>query len=91
MGAAMTKVVNIKHSKYDVYIGRGSDWGNPFTHIRSMMTRQEAIEAYRVYLTTERPDLMARLSELKGKVLGCHCRPDSCHGDILVKLANELP
>ena len=23
-------VVNIKNQKYDIYIGRGSKWGNPF-------------------------------------------------------------
>ena len=26
----MTKVVNKYHENYDVYIGRGSKWGNPF-------------------------------------------------------------
>ena len=26
-----TSVVHCKHEKYDVYIGRGSKWGNPFT------------------------------------------------------------
>ena len=28
--------------------------------------------------------------ELKGKTLGCFCKPKSCHGDVLVELANEL-
>ncbi|CAG1022172.1 hypothetical protein DOJK_01484 [Patescibacteria group bacterium] len=26
----ITRVVNIKHEPYDVYISRGSDWGNPY-------------------------------------------------------------
>ena len=30
------------------------------------------------------------LGELKGKILGCWCRPNKCHGDILVELANGL-
>lgn len=84
------KVVNIKHAKYDVYIGRGSKWGNPFSHIGSYMSRKECIAAYEVHLK-EHPELLAALPELKGKILGCHCRPDACHGDVLVRLANELP
>jgi hypothetical protein len=35
------------------------------------------------------PDLMARLPELKGKVLGCWCAPEACHGDILSEFANR--
>jgi hypothetical protein len=32
--------------------------------------------------------LMAALSELRGKVLGCWCAPRACHGDVLMRLAN---
>ena len=34
--------------------------------------------------------LLKDLHELKGKTLGCFCKPKSCHGDILVELVNEL-
>jgi glycosyltransferase involved in cell wall biosynthesis len=34
-------------------------------------------------------DLMASLSELRGEVLGCFCKPQACHGDVLVKLLGE--
>jgi hypothetical protein len=27
---------------------------------------------------------------LKGKVLGCFCKPKECHGDILVELVEKL-
>jgi hypothetical protein len=34
--------------------------------------------------------LMTQLAtELKGKVLGCWCKPDACHGDVLAELADE--
>lgn len=33
--------------------------------------------------------LLKDLHELKGKTLGCFCKPLSCHGDILVRLADE--
>ncbi len=91
-----TKVVNLKNEDYDVYIGRGSKWGNPFTHIKDkktlaehiVNTREEAIEKYREYIINN-PELMGSLSELKNKVLGCYCKPESCHGDILVELISQ--
>lgn len=85
-------VVNVKRgAACDVYIGRGSKWGNPFTHLGSEMTRADAIESYEAWLK-EQPELMAALPELAGKVLGCYCKPLACHGDVLVRLANvEAP
>ena len=38
----MTEVVNKKSSSFDVYIGRGSKWGNPFT-MNSESTRDVVI------------------------------------------------
>lgn len=91
-----TKVVHCKKESYDVYIGRPSKWGNPFTHLETrnraeikVDTRDEAVAAYEDYIRNK-PELMADLHKLKGKVLGCWCKPKSCHGDILVKLINEL-
>ena len=37
-----------------------------------------------------RPDLLARLGELRGKRLACWCAPKSCHGDVLAELAERL-
>jgi len=33
---------------------------------------------------------MASLHELKGKRLGCFCKPKLCHGDVLVELINDM-
>lgn len=93
-----TTVVHCKKAKYDVYIGRPSKWGNPFSHksgtkaIWIRPTREEAIQAYREwFLKSERgKQLQKDLHELKGKILGCWCKPESCHGDVLVELINEL-
>ena len=79
-------VVHCKKEKFDVYIGRPSKWGNPFP---VSMGRKECIEAYEKWIMTQ-PQLLADLHELKGKVLGCWCAPLPCHGDVLVKLANQL-
>lgn len=92
----MTTVVNIRNSSYDIYIGRGSKWGNPFTHIKDKSTkaefivdtRTEAISKYKEWISNQ-PDLLNALNELKDKRLGCFCKPKSCHGDILVQLIEE--
>ena len=91
-----TAVVNARDENYDVYIGRGSIWGNPFSHRPSMFdvvrvaTREEAITKYEVWLRSQ-PQLMAKLPKLKGKILGCYCKPLACHGDVLARLADEAP
>lgn len=81
------KVVHCKVKPYDVYIGRPSYWGNPFV-IGKDGTREQVIAKYEVWLRKQ-PKLMAVLIELKGKTLGCWCRPHACHGDVLLRLANE--
>ena len=82
------KVVHCKRDKFDVYIGRPSKWGNPFP-LRSEWDRVEVIKKYEEYIRNS-SDLMAALPELKGKVLGCYCAPKACHGDVLIKLIEEM-
>ena len=82
----MTKVVHCKKEPYDIYIGRPSKWGNPFT-IGKDGTREEVILKYIDWLE-QQPQLLAQISELKGKTLGCWCHPKPCHGDILAEIAN---
>lgn len=89
------KVVHCKKEKYDIYIGRPSKWGNPFTHKQTgtkaeiiVSSREEAVKSYETWIKTQ-PELMNSLVELKGKILGCWCSPLACHGDILLKLSNE--
>lgn len=81
------RVVNLNKSSYDVYIGRGSKWGNPFI-IGIDGSRSEVIEKYREWLLNQ-PELMADIGELKGKTMGCYCHPKACHGTILAELANQ--
>lgn len=89
------KVVHFKKDPCDIYIGRGSKWGNPFTHKDGTIaefkvsSRKEAIEKYEEWIKTQ-PHLMESLGELKGKTLGCWCKPQACHGDVLKKLADSL-
>jgi len=82
-----TRVVNCKKEPYDVYIGRPSKWGNPY-RIGPDGSREEVIEKYRRHLLNQ-PELLADLDELRGKVLGCWCAPQACHGDVLVELLEK--
>ncbi len=99
-----TKVVNKYKEEFDVYIGRGSIYGNEWTHsINTKATfivasRDEAIQCYKDWLTGKRfvnfkqelrSAILESLPNLKGKKLGCYCAPQKCHGDILVDLINE--
>jgi len=90
----MCKVVHCKKEPYDVYIGRPSKWGNPFSHKKDTLaefrvsTRDEAIRKYGEWLLKQ-PHLMNQLHELRGKILGCWCNPKACHGDLLLRLAND--
>lgn len=90
----VTRVVH-RSQLHDVYIGRPSKWGNPFSHLPGTLakhrvaSRAEAIAAYERYLLT-RPDLIAAAKiELRGKTLGCWCHPRACHGDVLARIADE--
>ena len=84
-----TKVVHCKRARYDVYIGRPSKWGNPF-RIGRDGNREEVIRKYREWLLNN-PKLLAQIHELRGKTLGCWCKPAACHGDVLAELADQSP
>lgn len=87
--AAGPRVVHCKRERFEVYVGRGrgSIWGNPFREGRDG-SREQVIAKYEQWLRTQ-PELMARLPQLRGKVLGCWCAPKPCHADVLLRLANE--
>ncbi len=71
-----------------VYIGRPSIYGNPYP-INKNQDRTKVIQLFAQYLE-ERPDLKARVrKDLRGKDLVCFCAPLACHGDVLLKVANE--
>jgi hypothetical protein len=88
----MTKtiVVNKYKEKFDIYIGRGSAFGNPFV-IGQDGTREEVIEKYRdwFYKRIKNERFLKLVLKLKGKRLGCFCKPLSCHGDIIVEFLEK--
>jgi len=72
---------------WNIWIGPGSEWSSPFFPGFNG-TSEECRQGYIQYLTEERHDLINRIHELKGKVLGCDCNSNHCHGQFLVFLAN---
>jgi hypothetical protein len=99
-----TTVVNIRNQEADVYIGRpprglgipdppARGWlGNPFV-MNNEEGRMEVIDRFRLYFAkrvhTDKAFRKAVL-ELRGKTLGCFCKPKPCHGDIIALWLNSL-
>lgn len=81
-----------------VYVGRpmyrggwrlaASPLANPF-RIGVDGDREQVIAKYRDYLL-DRPDFLARLPDLRGKRLGCWCKPLPCHADVIAELADQI-
>jgi Domain of unknown function (DUF4326) len=72
-----------------VRVDRATPWGNPFM-LGQDGDRATVIARYRDHYLPSRPDLLARLSELRGKALGCLCAPEACHGDVLAAAAGAV-
>jgi hypothetical protein len=89
----ITKVSNKDSGeRYDVYIGRGTLWGNPY-QMGIGGTREEVIAKFaydfekRFLKLPEQFDV--NIEKLRGKTLGCHCKPAACHGDVIAKYLNS--
>ena len=86
-------------SEHDLYIGRehvgrggrrlaASCWANPF-RVKDCRDVLEAISKFESHLLSS-PTLLARLKELSGRRLVCHCAKDApCHGDVLIRAFRE--
>lgn len=92
-----THVINLTSGEpYDVYIGRrnqrygltASPFANPY-RIGKDGSRDEVLDKYEAWLM-QQPKLLALIPKLAGKTLGCYCKPEACHGDILARLADEM-
>lgn len=75
----------------------GSIWQNPFVVAKPgkeykcrkpRYTLDDVLRLYKEHIEAS-PDLINKLHELKGKTLGCWCKPNKCHGDVLIELINK--
>jgi hypothetical protein len=74
------------------YPKKDSFWCNPYK-IDKNNNRDNVLFLYEKYLTEELSNdknFIKELAKLKGKKLGCWCKPEQCHGDILLKFINQL-
>ncbi|UQA50478.1 DUF4326 domain-containing protein [Vibrio sp. ED002] len=96
---SITRVINIKSDKsyqaekdspHYEYIGRGSYWGNPYSMFEDG-DRDEVIRKFKYdfdydkFLNVDKSKVYA----LSGKRLGCFCKPQACHGDVLADFLNS--
>lgn len=78
----------------DVYVGRPTKWGNPYSHQDGTLARYRvkdraaAIRAFEEGLLMRPALLMAARRELKGKRLVCWCHPLPCHAHVLALAAD---
>jgi hypothetical protein len=81
------KVYKINKAPADaIYIGRGSEWGNPYV-IGKHGDREFVIMQYSLYAKRRleiEPEWLKPLKDASGLV--CYCAPLKCHGDILIDL-----
>jgi len=95
----ITRVINIKRNTdfqgekstaaYE-YIGRGSYWGNPYSMYEQGEDREEVIRKYKYDFEFDKfPNKeKSEVYKLAGKRLGCFCKPEACHGDVLADYLN---
>ena len=67
-------------------IDRNSAWGNPY-ELGKDGNRDTVCESY-MYYFKKKLSLHQQLMDIKGKVLGCWCYPERCHGNYLIDLAD---
>ena len=95
----------IDDSSKNIYIGRkgivfidnkrfpkdDSLWANPYK-ISETTSREDVLRDYEEYIREKikKENLISELLKLKYKNLGCWCKPEACHGDVLLKLIDEL-
>jgi hypothetical protein len=70
-----------------VCIDRTTDWGNPFKE-NDDGTREEVVAKFARYYLPHKNRLLKKLPELRGKVLGCWCHPEECHGHVIAEGVN---
>lgn len=88
---------NKKNGDAGIYCGRGSVWGNEYTHLRGT-TAKFIVESREVAVVMHRDQFIADLKNglidiealkaLAGKKLICYCSPQLCHCSTLAAAAD---
>ena len=90
-GETPTRVVNVKFTRdYDLYIGRPSRYGRGSKYQNPFKIGKDGTRAKVLYLfenrvrdgIREKHFTLEFVANVYGKVVGCFCAPEPCHGDI---------
>lgn len=92
----VTRVVNKKTTTdYDIYIGRGTPWGNPYAIGHGDgPDRAEVIERYKEFFSEKMSSdesFKNGILAMRGLRLACFCKPAACHGDVIAEYLDSLP
>ena len=85
-----TTVAHRKKCKGSVPIDRSTIFGNPFVIGRDgdRSGVLEKFEEYFIDRLASDTGYRSAVLGLRGKVLGCWCHPEPCHGDIIAEYLN---
>lgn len=72
-----------------VRVDRKSPWGNPFL-LGDDGPRADVIRLYAEAYWPHKKLLRQQVGTLRGKILGCWCHPQPCHGDHIAKEAGDV-
>lgn len=81
-------IKNEETGKKERYPKQDSKFANPFK-LKKGTSRDQVTEKYNMYLRNKirkEEITLEDLHNLKGKTLGCWCKPDKCHGDVLLEI-----
>lgn len=90
-----TQYKSIKSSDTYQYIGRGSYWGNPYSMYDFSgdegNSREDVIRMFKYDFDNDKfvKKKKSEVYQLAGKRLGCFCKPEACHGDVLADFLNS--
>ncbi|MDP2685239.1 MAG: DUF4326 domain-containing protein [bacterium] len=84
----MWPVVHFNKEPCDVFIGSPSKWSSPY-RVGIDGPREEVMLSYDIWVQNNPEFIKSVRRELPGKRLGCYCAPMMCHGDLLVRIAND--
>ena len=71
-----------------VRIDRKTEWGNPF-EMPDDGERAEVVSKFSKFYLPHKDGLLAGIPSLRGKVLGCWCHPEECHGHVIAEIVNR--
>lgn len=74
-----------------VNIGRPSRWGNPYIiNVKQGRDRATVIRLYKEWLMYQLRKDTTFLEPLRGKHLYCWCKPQACHGDMIIDILYNI-